>query len=622
MTLPDRQFKVCAQLAVWWIVAALLLSTLAKTLPAQAPSVDQRLLDDQDRRVAAIARATRSTVSVFGPESQGGGSGVIISPDGYTLTNYHVVESNGPFMNCSLPDGQLYQAVIVGIDPTGDVALIKLLGRDDFPAASIADSDSVNVGDACFAIGNPFLLATNFQPSVSWGIVSGTHRYQYPAGTLLEYADCIQTDAAINPGNSGGPLFNENGNLVGINGRGSFEKRGRVNVGVGYAISINQINYFLDHLKSGRLVDHATLGATVASVEDGSVRVDDILDTSDAWRQGLRYDDVVVSFAGRRIRTVNQFKNVLGIFPKGFSVPLVYRREGEQLEMFVRLAGVHATEQLEEIIEGKPLEMSPEPDPDSEPGDKPKKQKDEEDKIPGLPDDSNDDVESKDDAEEPNPYEHMYVERAGFTNYYFNLLNRNRIWDAFKKKCGDWSTVKQRWRITAVTDQDQPITLLLGDEKSGMRIGDDSWTLDPSLDFSQQLYPPRSGGLLLALHYWRKMLVESPQRYGEVIYFGSVPQPQSSTSVAPLETLIATSGVIETWFLFSPTTHALESIEMFPEINTTPCRLTLTDYQQDNDLLVPGTITYVDEDKQLHSITIEKIEFLVRSDESSQREQP
>jgi len=183
---------------------------------AQKPEVDQRLLDAQERRISAIAKATRSTISVLAPKSQGGGSGVIISSDGYALTNYHVVESNGSFMNCSLPDGNLYKAVIVGIDPTGDVSLIRLLGRDDFPAASIIDSDTVKPGDACFAIGNPFLLATNFQPSVSWGIVSGTHRYQYPAGTLLEYADCIQTDAAINPGNSGGPLFNENGDLIGV----------------------------------------------------------------------------------------------------------------------------------------------------------------------------------------------------------------------------------------------------------------------------------------------------------------------------------------------------------------------------------------------------------------------
>ena len=152
-------------------------------------------------------------------------------------------------MKCGMADGKLYDAVIVGIDPAGDVALIKLLGRDDFPAAELGDSDQVHAGDWCFAIGNPFLLATDFQPTVTYGIVSGVHRYQYPAGTLLEYADCMQTDAAINPGNSGGPLFDAQGRLIGINGRGSFEKRGRVNVGVGYAISINQIKNFIGYLQ-------------------------------------------------------------------------------------------------------------------------------------------------------------------------------------------------------------------------------------------------------------------------------------------------------------------------------------------------------------------------------------
>lgn len=172
-------------------------------------------------------------------------------------------------MRCGMNDGKLYDAVIVGIDPTGDVALIKLLGRDDFPSAELGDSDALTAGDWCYVVGNPFLLATDFRPTVTYGIVSGTHRYQYPAGTLLEYADCIQTDASINPGNSGGPLFNSRGQLVGINGRGSFEKRGRVNVGVGYAISINQIKKFYGYLRSGRVVDHATLGATVSTSQDG-----------------------------------------------------------------------------------------------------------------------------------------------------------------------------------------------------------------------------------------------------------------------------------------------------------------------------------------------------------------
>ena len=166
-------------------------------------------------------------------------------------------------MKCGMADGKLYDAVVVGLDPTGDVALIKLFGRDDFPAAELGDSDQVRVGDWVFAMGNPFLLATDFQPTVTYGIISGVHRYQFPPGTLLEYADCLQTDASINPGNSGGPLFDAEGRLIGINGRGSFEKRGRVNVGVGYAISINQIKNFLGCLRSGRIVDHATLGARV-----------------------------------------------------------------------------------------------------------------------------------------------------------------------------------------------------------------------------------------------------------------------------------------------------------------------------------------------------------------------
>src|SRR5262249_58511953 len=103
-------------------------------------------------------------------------------------------------------------------------------------------------------MGNPFLLATDFTPTVTFGLVSGVHRYQYPeGGVLLEYTDCIQFDTSINPGNSGGPLFNLAGELIGINGRGSlpFDKPGPVHSGVGYAISINQIKNFMGHLRAG-----------------------------------------------------------------------------------------------------------------------------------------------------------------------------------------------------------------------------------------------------------------------------------------------------------------------------------------------------------------------------------
>ena len=310
------------------IAAGLVIAALA-TVPlpalADAPpeptSPTDAVLAAEAERIATIERISRPTLAIFDRNGQGGGSGVVISADGYALTNFHVTAPCGPAMKCGLSDGRLVDAVLVGLDPGGDVALIKLLGDDAFPAAEFGDSDAVRVGQWAFVAGNPFLLADNFQPTVSYGIISGVHRYQYPAGTLLEYADCLQTDAAVNPGNSGGPLFDAEGRLIGINGRCSFEKRGRVNVGVGYAVSINQIKRFLSHLKSGRLVDHASLGAIVSTTADGRVLVDDILEDSDAYRRGLRYGDEIVRFADRDIATANALKNALGTYPQGWRVP-------------------------------------------------------------------------------------------------------------------------------------------------------------------------------------------------------------------------------------------------------------------------------------------------------------
>src|SRR5207248_8183899 len=106
-------------------------------------------------------------------------------------------------------------------------------------------------------------------------------------------------------------------------------------------ISINQIKNFMDSLRGGLVVDHATLGAAVTTRDDGSVVVTSILEQSEAFRRGLRADDEIVSFAGRPIRSVNQFKNVLGIFPKGWMVPLVYRQKDQKTEVYVRLRGLH-----------------------------------------------------------------------------------------------------------------------------------------------------------------------------------------------------------------------------------------------------------------------------------------
>src|SRR5262245_9405003 len=267
------------------LAALLLCAGLVSAQPALA-------LKQQADRVAVIQKCKPTVVAVFARGGQGGGTGVLISDDGYALTNFHVVQPTGPTMQCGLADGVLYDGVLVGWDKVGDVALIKLLPKKEgakFPFAVMGDSDKVQQGDWSIAMGNPFLLATDFTPTVKFGLVSGVNRYQPPAGIILEYTDCIQIDTSINPGNSGGPLFNLKGELIGINGRGSFDKRGRVNSGVGYAISINQIKNFMGHLHAGLDVDHASLGALVkGELEDNRIskaKVTTILEESDAYRR-------------------------------------------------------------------------------------------------------------------------------------------------------------------------------------------------------------------------------------------------------------------------------------------------------------------------------------------------
>jgi serine protease Do len=150
-----------------------------------AAGVDPAVLEAEQARVATIEKLTPAVVAVFQRGGAGGGSGVLITRDGYALTNFHVVGEDH-FFKCGLSDRNVYDAVLVGVDPTGDVALIKLLGRDDFPTAAWGDSDTVRVGDWVYVLGNPFLLAADFQPTATFGIVSGVHRYQYQANTNLQ----------------------------------------------------------------------------------------------------------------------------------------------------------------------------------------------------------------------------------------------------------------------------------------------------------------------------------------------------------------------------------------------------------------------------------------------------
>ena len=518
------------------------------------------VLAAQQSRVEVVARASESTIAIFESSGQGGGSGVIISPDGFALTNFHVVAPCGVAMKCGLPDGRLYDAVVVGVDPVGDVALIQLLGREDFPIADLGDSDQAKVGDWVFTAGNPFLLAENYQPSISFGMISGIHRYQYPAGTLLEYADCLQTDAAINPGNSGGPLFDSTGRLLGINGRGSFEKRGRVNVGVGYAISINQIKRFVSHLKSGRIVDHASLGFTASTEELGRVVVDEILETSDAFRRGLRYGDQIVRFAGRDIRTANDLKTALGTFPRDWTVPMQYRREGHAYSVRLRLPGLHDPAELVNLIQEQ-AELPSDPPEGSPP--QPEKEEEQNPHVPNIQD------LMRKKPEIPLAVQSHYEEMRGYANYWYNRQQQQRLWQSYVSK-NALEQLSTDWQIAGTLADDDPFEIRLTAKQGEIRMPMGQSGALFSGDLETQLSPPGSGGLLLTLHLWQRMLDKGLAQFGEVFYLGQLPAGEGGELV---DCLVGLYGGVEIRFLFLPHNGELVGLDLIPADDADPCEI-------------------------------------------------
>jgi S1-C subfamily serine protease len=296
----------------------------------------KKALEVEARQVALIEQLSKTVCAVFpGEVGAGGGSGVLIDKAGYALTNFHVTKLNRD-LKIGLNDGKIYRAKLLGFDPGGDISLIKLEGKDAFPFAPLGDSDALRIGEPCFAMGNPFLLAEDFTPTVTQGVVAGLHRYRDASGsTDLLYGDCIQIDASINPGNSGGPLFSGRGELLGINGLGGFRPdRGRVNVGVGFAASIEQIRNFLHDLRAGLQCQHGTMNATVSdATTDGGARtrlvIDSLTRESNAYKAGVRLSDVVRRFNGVPVATQNHLLTLVSRLPAGRRVTISVERERE-----------------------------------------------------------------------------------------------------------------------------------------------------------------------------------------------------------------------------------------------------------------------------------------------------
>lgn len=556
-------------------------SLSAEPVPDQAnasqTSTDASLIAAVEAgRVAAVAKAMPSTVCVFVPGGGGGGSGVLISPDGFALTNFHVSSPAGTYMRCGLSDGNVYDAVIVGIDPVGDLALIQLLGRDDFATADFVPSRSVLVGDWCFAIGNPFLLATNLQPTVTAGVISGTRRYQYPSGTLLEYGSCFQTDASINPGNSGGPLYSAEGDLVGIIGRASFEKRGRVNVGVGYAISGDQAQNFLGCLHSGRIIDHATLGATVGTDDDGSVRVTNILAFSDAHRRGLRYGDEILEIDGRVVQTANDVQNLLATFPAQWRIPITFRQDGKLIETAVRLASVHRGSELLEKMKSAlppppPAEPKRPPAEEDSPDDGAAEQEQEEEEAL-----DNDADRPKDASGEPIPIEaaKRIEPRKGFANYFYNQQRQDtfiaRLRENFK------TLPSQRtWKLTGkilLADDENPklFELTIDGDEGELTIGDQTFASSTPDDFVQSVDRMRITAAMSALRSLHRMVNIGPGEFGETYYWGTAPL----LGQRPLrDCTVGIHTALENRFYQNAESGKLEVIEVFADRDGDPAEL-------------------------------------------------
>lgn len=254
------------------------------------------------------------------------GSGVIISKDGYIVTNNHVVEGADEIKVSIVDDKKVYKAKLIGTDAKSDIAIIKIEAKK-LNAVTFYDSDEVKIGDVVFALGNPFGMGE----TITQGIVSATGRRGIG---IVEYEDFIQTDASINPGNSGGALVNSAGHLIGINS--AIISRSGGNDGIGLSIPSNMVTAIASQLIKTGKYSRAYLGVRISDVtEDTSSFYDDkygglivsIEENSPASKAGLKRGDLILSIDGKKISSASELKNIVGSFPPSKTVKIKYLRD-------------------------------------------------------------------------------------------------------------------------------------------------------------------------------------------------------------------------------------------------------------------------------------------------------
>jgi serine protease Do len=268
------------------------------------------------------------------------GSGVIVSTDGYVLTNYHVVH-HANRIEVTLMDGREFNAKVVGADEKTDVALIKINAGKPLPAAQLGDSNQAQVGDWVIAIGNPF----GFNLTVTSGIISAKGR-----ALGGNYDNYVQTDASINPGNSGGPLFDTHGRVIAINSA-IYSSTG-TNNGIGFAIPIDLAKAVMEQLREHGRVIRGWLGVDVQEVTASLASAFGLPNThgalvagveknTPAAKAGLKRGDIIIKYDGNPVRNEHDLSEMVAQTPIGKSVPIEALRDGKTVTLNAKIAELH-----------------------------------------------------------------------------------------------------------------------------------------------------------------------------------------------------------------------------------------------------------------------------------------
>jgi serine protease Do len=280
------------------------------------------------------------------------GSGVIVSSDGYIITNNHVVEKSDE-IKVTLLDKRTFKGRIVGADPKTDIAIVKI-DASSLPTVPWGDSEKLQVGEFVLAIGNPYGL----NHTVTMGIISAVGRANVG---IADYEDFIQTDAAINPGNSGGPLVNIKGELIGIN-TAIFSRTGGYQ-GIGFAVPTNMVRPLMSQLIQKGKIIRGWLGVTIQEMtpelsqkfgleKSNGALVSDVAKGSPAEKSGITRGDIIVAFNGKEVRDVASLRNMVSQSKVGSDVSIKILRSGKEYN--VRLVIAELPREVAEVVPSQP----------------------------------------------------------------------------------------------------------------------------------------------------------------------------------------------------------------------------------------------------------------------------